>query len=82
VSDGPLRPPPPTSPPPEPVAIPSYDKTTAEFMAQWSALVSDAERARLLDVVNQFCALPDASRRVAVAMVYAIELITRPELIP
>jgi hypothetical protein len=59
-----------------------YDLTTAEFMRQWSLLVPDAERSRMLDVVNAFSLLPDASRRVAAAMVCALELIARPELIP
>lgn len=55
-----------------------YDETIAAVMREWSALVSAEDRARLLVVVNQFNQLPATSRRVAAAMVSAIELIARP----
>jgi hypothetical protein len=60
----------------------AYDQVTACYMAQWSAIVPLEERGRLLEVVNQFAGLPDASRRVAAAVICAIELLSRPELIP
>jgi hypothetical protein len=60
----------------------TYDQVTASYMAQWSAIVPLEERGRLLEVVNQFAGLPDASRRVAAAVICAIELISRPGLIP
>jgi hypothetical protein len=59
-----------------------YDETTARFIRQWSALVPDDERSRMLEAVNEVSRLPAASRRVAAAMICAIELIARPELIP
>ena len=59
-----------------------YDGITSQFIRQWSLLVPDDQRGRLLEVVNAASLLPAASRRVAAAMICAIELIARPELIP